>query len=179
MPTPSPTMLPRTGAKVGISVIPASTVIVETPTVSPKTAMPIGSAAAASEPNARNRIATAARRPGSSPAPPPGSGQTPSLGLQPRERGARRALVEERRPAVGGGDAPRGGHPLLAGAGPLDQLGGLPRVQSRSGHRARGPPAEGDRGDDRERGGEQPRRDHPPRMPGGAPAQTGEGFREH
>jgi hypothetical protein len=69
-------MLPRTGAKVGISVIPASTAIVATPTVSPKTAMPIGSKAATSEPNARNRIAAAARMPISSLAPPSGSEKT-------------------------------------------------------------------------------------------------------
>ncbi len=66
-------MLPRTGAKAGTSVTPASTVIVATPTVSPKSAMPIGSAAATSEPNARNRIAAAARRPVSSLTPPSGS----------------------------------------------------------------------------------------------------------
>lgn len=66
-------MLPRTGAKVGTSVTPARTVIVAIPTVSPKSAMPIGSAAATSEPNARNRIAAAARRPISSLAPPAGS----------------------------------------------------------------------------------------------------------
>ncbi len=69
-------MLPRTGAKVGTSVIPASTVIVATPMVRPKTAMPIGSAAATSEPNARNRIAAAARIPISSLAPAPGSEKT-------------------------------------------------------------------------------------------------------
>ena len=61
MPTPSPTMLPSTGAKVGISITRASTVIVATPTVRPKTAIPIGSAAAVSEPKARSRIAAAAR----------------------------------------------------------------------------------------------------------------------
>jgi hypothetical protein len=64
-------MLPSTGAKVGISVAPASTVIVPIPTASPKAAMPIGRAVATSEPNARNRIAAATRMPTSSPTLPP------------------------------------------------------------------------------------------------------------
>jgi hypothetical protein len=106
-------------------------------------------------------------------------GQLSHLDPQPRQRGARGTGIEEGPAAIYRGDDDLGCHSLLAGARPFQQLRGPLGVQPRGGHRVRGLPAKDDGGGDRERGGEQPRSDHPPRMAGCAPSKAGKGFREH
>ena len=63
MPTPSPIIVASTGATVPMSVNDAITCTSEMPTPRPKSAVRIGSPMATTEPNANNRITTAASRP--------------------------------------------------------------------------------------------------------------------
>ena len=85
-----------TGAKLGMSITLASTCIVLTPTVSPKTAMPIGSAAAMSEPNARKqdrrRDEQADQLAGARPARTKAKNRSPPISMR---SGTRRGLVAE------------------------------------------------------------------------------------
>ena len=131
-------MPPRTGAKVGISVTPASSVIVLAPTASPKAAMPIGSAAATSEPKARSRIAAATRIPISSPALPPLSAKaknrSPPISMRSGESAA--LPVADGRP--GRRDRPPTA-PLDPGTGPAGPRPARPGRRLRCGRRIPAP----------------------------------------
>ena len=68
MPTPRPIMVPRSGATVGTSMTAATNVMPERPIASPSSAVPMGSPAATTEPNAKSRMTTDTSRPIESPA---------------------------------------------------------------------------------------------------------------